>query len=98
MPDVRGCRDSEPAAATVYRDDSYRFSFSFTVTRTNATADPSGEICGSAIQVNLNRSFSVMNRFDCPCVDAAVTAIAHARTASDARRIMSGSNLQSICN
>ena len=39
--------------------------FSFTVTRTNATVDPSGEICGSAIQVNLSRSDSVMNRLPC---------------------------------
>src|SRR3954447_22541952 len=36
--------------------------FSSTVTRTNATCEPSGESCGSPIQLNLNRSFSVMLR------------------------------------
>ena len=38
---------------------------SLTVTRTNTTVDPSGEICGSAIHVNESKSFSVMNRFPC---------------------------------
>src|SRR5688500_7880826 len=38
---------------------------SLTVTFTNATRDPSGDTCGSAIQLKLNRSLSVMFRF-CP--------------------------------
>jgi len=38
-----------------------------TVTRTNATLDPSGDSCGSAIQVNLSRSCSVMKRVLCAC-------------------------------
>src|SRR6266478_9965529 len=37
--------------------------FSFTVTRTNATREPSGEICVSPAQTKLNKSFSVMFRF-----------------------------------
>ena len=79
MPDVSrrpsaGARRAEPvdgpdavppAAGTAKTDVSYRLSFSFTVTRTNATVAPSGEICGSAIHVNLNKSFSVMKRFPC---------------------------------
>ena len=54
-----------PLDGTANSDVSYRLSFSLTVTLTNATVDPSGEICGSAIHVNLNRSFSVMNRLPC---------------------------------
>src|SRR5467141_3465802 len=37
--------------------------FSFTVTRTKATREPSGEICVSPAQTKLNKSFSVMFRF-----------------------------------
>src|SRR6185312_9265255 len=37
--------------------------FSLTVTRTNATREPSGDTCGSPIQTKLKRSFSVMLRF-----------------------------------
>src|SRR5258706_7129735 len=37
--------------------------FSFTVTRTNATREPSGETCVSPAQTKLNKSFSVMFRF-----------------------------------
>src|SRR5205807_976961 len=37
--------------------------FSFTVTFTKATREPSGATCGSAIQLKLNRSLSVMFRF-----------------------------------
>src|SRR5260370_2599017 len=37
--------------------------FSFTVTRTNATREPSGEICVSPAQTKLNKSFSVTFRF-----------------------------------
>src|SRR6266478_2161026 len=36
--------------------------FSFTVTRTKATREPSGEICVSPAQTKLNKSFSVMFR------------------------------------
>src|SRR5712692_10564531 len=36
---------------------------SFTVTRTNATRDPSGDTCGSPIQTKSQRSFSVILRF-----------------------------------
>src|SRR5438132_178149 len=75
----RGC--SAPLVATAYSDVSYRFSFSFTVTRTNATVDPSGEICGSAIQVNLKRSFSVMKRAPCARGDAVMTTRTQARAA-----------------
>src|SRR5258706_4445543 len=36
---------------------------SFTVTHTNATREPSGEICVSPAETKLNKSFSVMFRF-----------------------------------
>src|SRR5258708_12767443 len=48
--------------------------FSFTVTRTNATREPSGEICVSPAQTKLNKSFSVMFRF-CAKTEPAHSAI-----------------------
>src|SRR5205823_3382255 len=68
-------------------DDSYRFSFSFTVTRTNTTVEPSGEICGSAIHVNFSRSFSVTSRLPAARGVAAVRLRVEARRTSRARRI-----------
>src|SRR6202022_2675539 len=47
--------------------------FSFTVTRTNATRDPSGETCGSPIQTKSQRSFSVILRF---CAKATLIPVA----------------------
>jgi hypothetical protein len=56
-------RGSAPArVATDQTAVLYVSFFSSTVTRTNATCDPSGESCGSPIQLNLKRSFSVMLR------------------------------------
>src|SRR3954452_2183537 len=56
-------RGSAPArVATDQMAVLYVSFFSSTVTRTNATCEPSGESCGSPIQLNLNRSFSVMLR------------------------------------
>src|ERR1044071_5331630 len=57
------CRVSPSAVETVQIAVLYPSFFSLTVTRTNATREPSGEICGSPIQTKLKRSFSVMLRF-----------------------------------
>src|SRR6266850_5627514 len=51
---------------------------SLTVTRTYATREPSGEICGSPTQLKLKRSFSVMLRF-CANAGAAQEAMAMKR-------------------
>src|SRR5262249_58858436 len=61
---------------------SYRFSFSFAVTRTNATVEPSGEICGAAIHVNRKRSVSVIARVPCARGDATTSATTPASAAS----------------
>jgi hypothetical protein len=53
VPLVIRCGPAVPAAGTAYSACSYLLSFSFTVTWANATVVPSGEIWGSAIQVNL---------------------------------------------
>src|SRR5947209_5557195 len=55
--------------------------FSLTVTFTNATRAPSGATCGSAIQLKLNRSFSVTFLF-CVNADGAKTS---AKTTSNQR-------------
>src|SRR3954470_5152432 len=58
-------RGSAPArVATDQTAVLYVSFFSSTVTRTKATCEPSGESCGSPIQLNLKRSFSVMLRAD----------------------------------
>src|SRR5438445_6520875 len=70
--DQRGCESLGPAV--IWRDspvevDTVQIAVSYpsfrelTVTRTNATREPSGATCGSAIQTKLNKSFSVMFRF-----------------------------------
>src|SRR6185503_21161162 len=56
-------RVSPFAVATVQIAVLYPSFLSLTVTRTNATREPSGETCGSPIQTKLKRSFSVMFRF-----------------------------------
>src|SRR6185369_11056955 len=57
------CRVSPSAVETVQIAVLYASFFSLTVTRTNATREPSGDTCGSPIQTKLKRSFSVMLRF-----------------------------------
>src|SRR5262249_10140405 len=54
---------SSPPSETLQSEVSYPSFFSLTLTFTNATREPSGEICGSPIQLNWKRSFSVMERF-----------------------------------
>src|SRR6185369_6756151 len=56
-------RVSPLAVVTVQIAVLYPSFLSLTVTRTNATREPSGETCGSPIQTKLNRSFSVILRF-----------------------------------
>src|SRR5262249_8044125 len=87
MPDVSRRGASSPLAGTAEIDDSYRFSFSFTATRPHATVEPSGDSCGSAIHVNLKRSFSVMKRLLC-ARGAATSTSAQATTATETRRTM----------
>src|SRR5678815_79339 len=57
------CRVSPLAVVTVQIAVLYPSFLSLTVTRTNATREPSGETCGSPIQTKLKRSFSVILRF-----------------------------------
>src|SRR5258708_38805598 len=59
--------------------------FSFTVTRTNATREPSGEICVSPAQTKLNKSFSVTFRF---CAKAGTTHRAMVTNRSNKRDLM----------
>jgi hypothetical protein len=56
----RGCEPGD--AATDQIEVRYLSPFSSTFTRTNAICDPSGESCGSPIQLKRKRSFSVMFR------------------------------------
>src|SRR5262245_27210445 len=87
MPEVSLRAALEPSEGTTNKDDSYRFSSSLTVTRTNATVDPSGDSWGSAIQVKRSRSFSVMKRLLCaPGTEASRTM--QARAATGMRRTM----------
>src|SRR4029078_7964619 len=57
------CRVSPLAVETVQIAVLYPSFFSFTVTRTHATGEPSDATCGSPIQTKLKRSFSVILRF-----------------------------------
>src|SRR6185503_6832905 len=57
------CFASLVAVETIQMDVLYPSFLSFTVTFTNATREPSGATCGSAIQLKLNKSFSVMFLF-----------------------------------
>src|SRR5439155_8527101 len=66
-PLVNRCGGSLSAVETVQIAVSYPSFFSFTLTRTKATRDPSGEICGSPIQTKSNRSFSVIPRLSAAC-------------------------------
>src|ERR1041384_2909248 len=70
---------------TVQIDVLYPSRLSFTVTRTKATRELSGEICGSPIQVKLNKSFSVMLR----CwANAGATRTARLRARADRNALM----------
>ena len=75
----RGC--SSPRVLTLQIAVSYPVFFSSTVTFTNATREPSGEICGSPIQLNWKMSFSVIERF-CAWARAAIAAAQHNAIAS----------------
>src|SRR5205823_11735293 len=67
-------------------DVLYLSFLSLTVTRTNATREPSGETCGSPIQTKSQRSFSVMFRF---C--AGRTAIAARKITNEVKNVRIGS-------
>ncbi|OLE65778.1 MAG: hypothetical protein AUG03_03060 [Acidobacteria bacterium 13_1_20CM_2_68_14] len=54
---------SPPRVGTIQISVSYPSFLSLTWTRTYATREPSGEICGSAIHTKRKRSCSVMTRF-----------------------------------
>src|SRR5688500_5400546 len=68
---------------------SYWSFFASTFTRTNATCDPSGAICGSAIHTNAKRSFSVMGRRS-PAGNPAASSTAAATVAVARRRTRAG--------
>src|SRR5437762_2322508 len=58
------CRSGDPLFVADDQIEVRYFSpLSSTVTRTNATCEPSGESSGSPIQLKRSRSFSVMGRF-----------------------------------
>jgi len=61
-PLVNGRGAVEPSVGTIQSAVSYPSFFLLTATRTNATSAPSGEICGSPIHTNRNRSVSVIAR------------------------------------
>ena len=86
MPLVIARGGSLPSVFAIQMAVSYASFFSSTVTRTNATCEPSGEICGSATQTNEKRSFSLMGRFSAACGNAPAAADTRhaAKTASDA--------------
>src|SRR6266478_461175 len=62
IPFVNWCV-SPVVGETVQMEVLYPSFFSFTVILTNATREPSGDICGSLTQTKPNKSFSVMLRF-----------------------------------
>src|SRR5262245_43141304 len=67
-------------------DVSYRSFFSSTLTRTNATCDPSVEICGSATQTNLKMSLSVIERRCAEALTPRPTTMTTAGTIEKERR------------
>src|SRR5262249_22654574 len=73
LPSVMRRGASFPRMETLHIAVSYPSFFSLAVTLTKATRDPSGEICGSPIQLNWKISFSVMERF-CAWAKTATTA------------------------
>src|SRR5437868_9202556 len=59
--------------------------------------EPSGDIVGSAIQLNLNKSFSVISCFRCALATSARRTTRKEIHTSDARRFMLGSR-QELCD
>src|SRR5437868_7171495 len=59
--------------------------------------EPSGDICGSAIQLNLNKSFSVISCFCCALATSTRRTTREEIHTSDARRFMVGSR-QELCD
>ena len=86
VPPVSRRAGSLPSLFAIQIVESYWSVFSSTDTRTNATCVPSGEICGSATQTNLKRSFSVIGRRSAARGRVAVQAMTTSASAVRLRR------------